>query len=150
MAATDSGSVRLQQLEVENRRLRRAVEELSVLNELAASIGALNNRGEVVKKIISRSLRAVDAEQSVITVGDGKPDRSMKTLIRTQVSSSEQDQFHFNQALPGWMIPNKKPLPVNDPPNDDRFRGVPWDSAVHSVICVPMITRPTLKGVLAG
>lgn len=149
MAASESGTIRLQKLEDENLRLRRAVEELSVLNELAAAIGALNNSEEVIRKIISRSLRAVGAEQGVITMVDEKPDQPMKTLIRTQVSSSEQDQFHFNQALLGWMILNKKPLLVNDPPNDDRFRGVPWDDSVESVLCVPMLTRSALKGVLS-
>ncbi len=149
MATPDSGSVGLQKLEDENRRLRRAVEELSILNELAAAIGALNNSEEVIRKIISRSLRAVGAEQGVITMVDEQPDQPMKTLIRTQVSSSEQDQFHFNQALLGWMILNKKPLMVNDPPSDERFKGVPWDNSVHSVLCVPMLTRSALKGVLS-
>lgn len=149
MSAPDHESVRMQKLEEENLRLKRAVEELSVLNELAAAIGAVNNSDEVIRKIISRSLRAVGAEQGVITMVDEREDLPMKTLIRTQVSSSEQDQFHFNQALLGWMILNKKPLMVNDPPNDDRFRGVPWDSSVRSVLCVPMLTRAALKGVLS-
>lgn len=149
MAAPDHESVRMQKLEEENLRLRRAVEELSVLNELAAAIGALNNSEEVIRKIISRSLRAVGAEQGVITLVEEEPNQPMKTLIRTQVSSSEQDQFHFNQALLGWMILNKKPLMVNDPSDDDRFRAVPWDSSVHSVLCVPMLTRSALKGVLS-
>ncbi len=149
MAAPDHESVRMQKLEDENQRLKRAVEELSVLNELAAAIGGINNSEEVIRKIISRSLRAVGAEQGVITMVDEREDLPMKTFIRAQVSSSEQDQYHFNQALLGWMIINRRPLMVNDPPNDDRFRGVPWDVSVRSVLCVPMLTRAALKGVLS-
>ncbi len=143
------GNDQVHKLEQENQRLRRAVEELSILNELAAAIGAVNNSEEVIRKIISRSLRAVGAEQGVITLVDEQPNQPMKTLIRTQVSSSDHSQFHFNQALLGWIILNKKPLLVNQPGSDERFRGVTWDSSVRSVLCVPMLTRSALKGVLA-
>jgi len=136
-------------LEEENLRLKHAVDELSILNELATAIGGLNSSEDVIRKIISRSLRAVNAEQGVITVVDEQPNEPMKTLVRTMVSSADRGQFHFNQALLGWMIMNKKPLTVNDPPHDERFRGIPWDGSVHSVLCVPMLVRSALKGVLA-
>ncbi len=144
----DVAGARVEKLEEENGRLRRAVEELSVLNELAAAIGALISSEEVIRKIISRSLRAVGAEQGVITLIDDQPDLPMKTLVRSQVSSSDHGQFHFNQALLGWIILNRKPLIVNHPGSDERFRGVTWDSSIHSVLCVPMLTRSALKGVL--
>ncbi len=149
MVSSDIRGADTQRLEEENDRLRRAVDELSILNELATAIGAVNNSEEVIRKIISRSLRAVSAEQGVITIVDEHPDQPMKTLIRTMVSSAEHDQFHFNQALLGWMILNKKPIMVNDPPNDERFRGVQWDKSVRSVLCVPMLVRSVLRGVLA-
>ncbi len=145
----DISTAQIHKLEEDNERLKRAVDELSILNELATAIGALNNSEEVIRKIINRSLRAVNAEQGVITVVDEKPNQPMMTLVRTMVSSSDHGQFHFNQALLGWMILNKKPLTVNDPPNDERFRGVPWDGSVQSVLCVPMLIRSALKGVLA-
>ncbi len=148
MTTSDISGTRIQKLEEENLRLRRAVEELSVLNELAAAIGALTSSEEVIRKIISRSLRSVGAEQGVITMIEEQPDLPMKTLVRTQVSSSDHGQFHFNQALLGWIILNKKPLLVNSPGSDERFKGVTWDSSVHSVLCVPMLTRSALKGVL--
>ena len=84
----------------------------------------------------------------MITIVDEQPDQPTKTLIRTMVSSPDHSQFHFNQALLGWMILNKKPVVVNDPSSDDRFRGVSWDASVHTVLCVPMLTRSVLKGVL--
>ena len=148
MATSVVGSEHVLRLEVENERLRRAVEELSILNELAAAISGLSSSEEVIRKIIGRSLRAVGAEQGVITMVDEQSDQSMKTLIRTMVSSSDHGQYHFNQALLGWMILNKKPLIINDPASDNRFRGVAWDASVRSVLCAPMLVRSTLKGVL--
>ncbi len=149
MANINPDGLNFQKLGEENQRLKRAVDELSILNELATAIGALSNSEEVIRKIISRSLRAVNAEQGVITLVEEESDQPMKTLVRTMVSSSERGQYHFNQTLLGWMILNKKALLVNDPPNDERFRGIAWDGAVNSLLCVPMLTRSALKGVLA-
>ncbi len=137
------------QLREENHRLKRAVEELSILNDLACTIGALNNSEEVVRKILGRAMRAVNGEQGVITIVDEHPDLPAKTLIRTSVSSSEHEQFHLHQALMGWMILNKKPLTMNSLQDDERFREMARDGLIRSVICVPMLIRSSLKGVLA-
>ena len=99
-------------LEEENKRLKRAVEELSILNDLARAIGASLNTQEIIQTIVRRSLRASNAEQGVITLVEEQDDQSMKTLVRTMVSSREQGHFHFSQALLGWMHLNKKPLMV--------------------------------------
>ena len=138
----------LRSLEEENKRLKRAVEELSVLNDLARAIGASLNTQEIIQTIVRRSLRASNAEQGVITLVEEESNQSMKTLVRTMVSSTDQGHFHFSQALLGWMHLNKKPLVINDPKNDDRFRGIPWDESVRSLIAVPMMVKSELRGVL--
>ncbi len=138
----------LEILQQENSRLKRAVEELSVLNDLARAIGSSFNSQEIMQTIIRRSLRAMGAEQGVITLVDRKEDQPMVTLVRTMVSSNDRQQFHFNQTLLGWMQLNKKPLLINDPAADDRFRGVRWEDQIQSLLCVPMIVKSELTGVL--
>jgi phosphoserine phosphatase RsbU/P len=135
-------------LEEENKRLKRAVDELSILNDLARAIGASLNTQEIIQTIVRRSLRATSAEQGVITLVEEQSNQSMKTLVRTMVSSKEQEHFHFSQALLGWMHLNKKPLVINDPKNDERFRGIPWDESIRSLIAVPMMAKSELRGVL--
>lgn len=135
-------------LEEENKRLKRAVEELSVLNDLARAIGASINTQDIIQTIVRRSLRAVGAEQGVITLVEERFEQSMKTLVRTMVSSREQEHFHFNQALLGWMHLNKKPLVISDPKTDERFRGIPWDESIRSLVAVPMMVKSELRGVL--
>ena len=148
MAVQQAQSPTLQSTLEENQRLRRAVEELSVLNDLARAIGGSHSLQEVMQTIIHRSLRAIHAEQGVITLVDEQANQPMKTLVRTMVSSSKHPQYHFNQSLLGWMHLNKKPLLINDPRTDDRFRGVQWDESVRSLLCVPMMVKSTLMGVL--
>ena len=134
-------------LQDEVHRLRRAVDELSILNDLARSIGASLNGEEIMQIIIRRSLRAVNADQGVITLVE-EEEKSMKTLIRTMVSSADAPEYHLHQALLGWMHLNKKPLTIEDPQNDPRFRGVQWDKGIHTVLCVPLIVKSELRGVL--
>jgi len=138
----------LQAVREENERLRRAVEELAVLNDLSRAIGASHSLQDIMQTIIHRSLRAIHAEQGVITLVDRQANEPMKTLVRTMVSSSKHPQYHFHQSLLGWMHLNKKPLLIADPHADDRFRGVQWDESVRSLLCVPMMVKSALMGVL--
>ncbi len=135
-------------LEQENLRLKRAVEELTILNDLAREISGSSSSQEVMSTIISRSLRAVRAEQGDIMLVDEKSDQSMKTLVRTMVTSIQGQPFHLDQCVLGWMHLNKKPLLVNDPPNDDRFRGIAWDESIHTLLAVPLLVKSKLTGVL--
>jgi phosphoserine phosphatase RsbU/P len=135
-------------LREENQRLKRAVEELSILNDLARAIGASLDSQEIMNTIIRRSLRAINAEQGVITLVDKQANDPMKTLVRAMVSSTEHEEFHLTQSLLGWMHLNKKPLLVNSPRSDERFRGVKWDDSITSLICVPMMIKSELKGVI--
>ncbi|HUI09646.1 MAG TPA: GAF domain-containing SpoIIE family protein phosphatase [Bacteroidota bacterium] len=148
MAAQDAPGAGGLSPQEENRRLKRAVEELSILNDLARAIGASVNLQDIMRTIIHRSIRAIRAEQGVITLVDHRAQDVMKTLVRTMASSSQSPQYHFSQSLLGWMHLNKKPLMLNDPRTDERFRGVQWDESIRSLLCVPMMVKSTLIGVL--
>jgi sigma-B regulation protein RsbU (phosphoserine phosphatase) len=145
---SDDFPSKLQKLEEENQRLIRAVEELAILNDLARSISASLNSHEIIQTVIRRSLRAIHAEQGVITLIEQKADEPTKTFVRTMESSVDHEKFHLDQNLLGWMYLNKKPIIVNKPDEDDRFSGVKWDESIHSLLCVPLITKGSLKGVL--
>jgi serine phosphatase RsbU (regulator of sigma subunit) len=139
----------LAQLQNENQRLRRAVEELSILNELSRTIGASLNPEEIMNAIVRRSLKAVHAEQGVITlVDEAQADSAQRTLVRAVVSTSKHEHFHANQALLGWMYLNKKPIIVNNPRTDERFQGVSWDASISNFVCVPLMVKAALRGVL--
>jgi sigma-B regulation protein RsbU (phosphoserine phosphatase) len=137
-------------LREENRQLKRAVEELSILNDLARAIGASVDSQDIIRKIVDRSMRAVLAEQTVVTLVDRNADQPMKTLARAMTSSSEHTHYHVNENLLGWMHLYKKPLLTNDPANDDRFRGLKWDQTIYSILCVPLMVKSELIGVVTS
>lgn len=144
-AAAKTGSP---SMEEENRRLRRAVEELSILNDLAIAVGTASDPHEMVHKLVDRLMRAIRAEQATVTLFEGALQDSAKTQVRVMASSTELPQYHMNNAFVGWMELYKKPLVINDPPNDDRFKGVDWDASVRNVMCVPLLMKSAMVGAL--
>ncbi len=91
----------LHALERENERLRRAVNELSTLNELATAIGTARDFDEVIHTIVQRSLRAVGAEQGVVTLVNEASADPMKTLIRTTLGTGKHEPFRLDESLLG-------------------------------------------------
>jgi GAF domain-containing protein len=145
---SDLNNPPLDALERENQQLRRAVEELSVLNELSIAISSSRGTEEVIQTIIRRSIKAVGAEQGVVTmVGDDVSDPT-KTLVRTMASSRDREAYSPDQNLLGWMYINRKPLVINQPRSDSRFQGVKWSESVRSLVSVPMQVHSRLIGIL--
>jgi len=136
------------QLEEENKRLRRAVDELSILNDLALAIGGSLDAEKIMRSIISKSIRAIGAEQGDITLIAENDSDPTQTLVRSMVSSQSHSPLHLNQNLLGWMQIHKKPLMINDPRNDKRFRSVKWDDGVKTVLCAPLMAKSKLIGIL--
>ena len=139
----------LTQLQEENQRLRKAVDELSILNDLARVISSTMNLDAVIESVVKRSVRAIHGQQGMITLVDEQAPTEMKTLIRAQNSTSDQQQFHLNQNILGWMLINKKPLLSNDLQNDSRFSGVRAEGDFRSLLCVPLLVKNRLIGLLA-
>src|SRR5437879_9645683 len=139
----------LTQLQEENRRLRKAVDELSILNELARVISSTMNLDSVIESVVKRSVRAIQGQQGMITLVDEQSPNEMKTLIRAQNSTSDHQQFHLNQNILGWMLINKKPLVSNDLKADPRFSGVRAEGDLRTLLCVPLLVKNRLVGILA-
>ena len=135
-------------LHEENLRLQRAVQELSVLNDLALAIGGLQQSKEIIHTIIHRSLRAVGAEQGVITLAENEEKLAMHTLLRTMDGRDAGTRYHLDRQLLGWMYIHKQALLIDSPSTDDRFKGVQWDPSIRSVLCVPLMVKSSLRGVL--
>ena len=143
-----SNQSQLETLRFENDRLKRAVDELSILNDLAREIGGSRDSKEIIQSVVRRSLRAVNAEQGVVTLVESTTGVPMKTLVRSMATSAQQKRYHFNHALLGWMQINKQPLLLNEPRHDERFKGVQWDESITSLVCVPLMAKSELLGVL--
>ncbi len=135
-------------LKEEVTRLNRAVGELTILNELAFALGGSAEPDEIVRTLVNRLMHAVSAEQALVTLLDQDERDPMKTSLRLRATSGVDSVFRLSDSLLGWMYLHKKPLIVNDPKNDERFKRVKWDESNRSMMCVPLMVKSNLTGLM--
>jgi sigma-B regulation protein RsbU (phosphoserine phosphatase) len=138
------------ELQEENLRLRKAVDELSFLNDLARVISSTTNPEAVIEHIVKRSLRLVHAQQGMIIDMNEDAQAMAKTRIRVQDSSGSHHNLRLNERIRGYMYLNKKPLISNDMANDSRLGGSEAAGPdLTSLLCVPLLVKNRLIGILA-
>lgn len=136
-------------LREENARLRRAVDELAVLNDVAVAVAGAGTLDAVLHAVVARSARAVGAEQGVVVlVEEGAA--AGDTVARAVVTTVERPGLRPTDALVGWVARHRRPLVVNDPAGDERFRGDPWPEGVRALAAAPLLVGGRLVGVLAA
>lgn len=142
------GNSKTQTDEVE--RLRRAVEELSILNDLARAISVSQDSDEIMKTIINRSVKAVSAEEASITMVDHDEMVPTGTLIWERSGGGSGEHYHLNNSILGCMCHEKRSLLVNDPEGDPRFQGIRVAEGIRNFLCVPLMVGAELIGVLSA
>ena len=135
------------QLQEENRRLRRAVEELSILNDLARVISSTMSVNQIMELIVKKSVKTIGVEQGSITLVSSDEAAPMKTLVRGADSSYGTMPYNIGVNLTGWMIKNQEPLLINDLRTDSRFRSLrETESNIKSILSVPLKVKDRLIG----
>jgi len=138
-------------LQAENQKLRQAVDELSLLNELATAISSTMPMEEINRMIVNKCLNKIRAEQGYISLVDNleKADRT-HTLVRVFDKSTLSVPFRLGVTLTGWMMRNQAPLLVNDAFSDERFQGTEWNGMpIRSVLAVPLKVKNLLIGFMS-
>ncbi|MEE9167493.1 MAG: GAF domain-containing SpoIIE family protein phosphatase [Candidatus Neomarinimicrobiota bacterium] len=134
----------------ELQRLRKAVEELAILNEIALAVGSARELDDVVELIIQKCVKHLKVEQGAVLLLDEEvPDSPFRTMVRKMESRSDIVPYHFGVQLSGWMLKNQVPLLVTDFQKDDRFRGTAkQDFPVRSLLSVPLRLKGHMIGLL--
>lgn len=134
--------------------LLRAISEMSMLNELAAEIGASGDVRVIINTVVQRARTVIGAEQGLISLMDRRaPDATPSgTLspvgLHTMIRVGEEEPLHLNERLLAWMQEHKRPLLTNNPHADEVFGFMPWDRGIRSILCVPLMVRSRLTGIL--
>jgi sigma-B regulation protein RsbU (phosphoserine phosphatase) len=149
---TDSVSEsHLKKIEEENRRLKFAVEELKVLNDIAVVIGSRYSLQEVMDLIVRKCIQHLRAEQAaVVLVQPEGVDEPFRTMIRRADSSQDIMACRLDTQIRGWILKNKMPLLSNDVRSDARF-SLPSeeDCPIRSVLSVPLLGKGRTTGILS-
>lgn len=139
---------KLEQLTAENKKLRQAVDKLSMLNDLSLSISGTVERDKIMNTIIDRSICFIGAEQGNITLFNDSEDADGEILVRSTCSTKSQLPLYSEKELLHWMRYNQKPIRLNDPHSNTDFDQMQWSDNVHSILSVPLKFRSRLIGVL--
>ena len=150
MSAPDPAS-HLARLEAENTRLRRAVEELSVLNDVATAIASASSLEAIVDLVVQKCVKHLAVDQGAVLMF-GKKDEAaaLHTMVRKVQTDLRRDPYRLSEQVVGWMLKNQEPLVINDVASEERFRTPTQQvDGVTSLMCVPLRLKGRMIGVLS-
>ncbi len=133
----------------ENKRLRRAVSELVVLNDLACEINVAEDLEQIMRMVVNRAIQTVSATEGVISLVESSPTDQLQTLVRAEYVSSIERR-RPDAAVMGWMMIHRKPVFSNTPVEDLPFSSSELARTTTSVLCVPLLAKGTLIGILSA
>lgn len=137
------------QLKNELQRLKSAVEELTVLNDLAIAASSTLEVDQMLDTIVQKSVKAVKAEQGKIMLVTEQQGSPLQTLIRQDDFSGRSTAYNVGTHITGWVLKNQKTLMIENLATDDRFvTNDEEKKEIRSVLCVPMWYRAKIIGVL--
>jgi len=131
--------------------LQRAVDELSVLNDIATATHVSMSVESIAGTIVERCSRYLQASQGAIFL---MPDESeeqddFQTYVRATGATDADLPLHLSESLKGWMIRNRKMVKCDDPATDERFAAARFsEQGIHSFLAVPLLERGALIGLL--
>jgi sigma-B regulation protein RsbU (phosphoserine phosphatase) len=137
-------------IERENQRLRAAVEELSVLNDIATAVSSTSSLEHIIELIVHKCIKHLKVEQATITLlSNAETETPFRTIIRGADTSHQMVPFRLDAELTGWMLKNQKPLLVNDLKSDSRFQFKDRsDYPIRSILSVPLVLKGRMIGLL--
>lgn len=137
-------------LQTENERLKKSIEDLWVINQLARIISSTMPIKQILENVASGAVKAIGTEQGTIDLlEEAKSEDPFKTLIRKVDSSSFTEKYRLGEDLSAWMIKNRKALMINDTSQDTTIHGKHIKAeGIRSILSVPLLTQGKLIGVL--
>jgi sigma-B regulation protein RsbU (phosphoserine phosphatase) len=138
------------QLIEENSRLRAAVEELSILNDIATAISSTQSLEKIVDLIVHKCVKHLRVEQgAVMLLNEQDMNKPFHTMIRKQDSVISSLPYRLDAQLTGWMLKQKAPLLVNDLKTDNRFKLSPDEKiSIRSLLGVPLMLKGRMTGII--
>ena len=138
----------IDRLKEENLRQQRALEELSILNDIATAINSTLSLDHILELILQKCLKHLKVEQGVVMLLDEKQsEKPFQTIVRKGDTVGTRLPYRLDTQLTGWMLKNRKPLWINDFQKDERFQGpAREDISIHSVLLAPLVNKGNMIG----
>ena len=140
---------KIKELESQINKLKSAVSELKVLNEIAVESGKAVDIDNMLNLILKKTVSAINAEQGSILLTTKNKEKPLITFVRQDDTSSLKHDYHIGTNITGWVLLYKKPLIIEDLSKDKRFRPSGEEiKDIHTVLCVPMWSNGKIIGLM--
>ena len=142
----------LSRLEAENTRLRRAVEELSVINEVATAVSSASSLETIIDLVVQKCVKHLAVAQGAVLIfGDQEHRAALRTMVRKVEAESSTDPFRLSEQVIARLFKNQALLVINDAENDKHFPQPTQtaDGSVKSLLCAPLRLHGKMIGVLS-
>lgn len=135
----------------ELQKLKRAVHELSILNEIATAINSTMRLAEILELIVEKCMEYLLVEQGSVQLLQPKMDRdTVVTLARKGDTISVAMPYRLDDQLTGWMIHHGTGLFIENILEDPRFRLENANcNGIMSVLSVPLMLRGRMTGMIS-
>jgi len=139
----------IDRLQTEIERLKIAVEELTVLNDLAITASSAMEVNQMLDIVVEKSIKAMHAEQGSIMLVTPQANNPLQTLIRQADKKSRFMNYKVGSHISGWVLKNNAPLIIENLATDPRFNTSETEKKeIRSVLCVPIQFQGKLIGLL--
>ena len=133
----------------EKGRLQRLIDELQILNDFSLAMSSTMDVDKIMAQIVNKSISIIGVMQGTIMLIDKQSKDPFRTLIRSVDDECGGRLYKLGSFIMGWIIKNQKPLLINDPVKDERFKELEIEKAgIYNILSVPMILRDELVGLI--
>jgi two-component system, NtrC family, sensor histidine kinase KinB len=141
----------------DNRRMIQdsARASLTLLYNISRELASISDLRTMLARVLSLSVHTVGAERGSLIVLDssGNPvDAALEYKGQLQPETVEQLRTTLQHGLAGWVYRHRQMVLLNDTSRDSRWLRRPDDateqSGAKSAVCVPLMAREQLVGVL--
>lgn len=127
---------------------------LELLYHVSRELATALDLRTVLQRVLVEALKNVGGEHGSIVVLDEAGKAVDSTIVygeQFQEDTTEQLQDIVEHGLAGWVVRNRKPALIDDTRQDERWLkrpNVTSELTGKSVLCVPLLAREKLVGVL--
>ena len=139
-------------LEAELKESQKRIRILNIISEVDRSLTLELNLDPLLHKILAGAVKVTDASAGSLLLLDELTDELVFAVVEGGGGESLQGtRIASDKGIAGWVATNRQPLIVDDVNKDHRYYHIiaaNFDIQLTSLICVPMISRTNLIGVL--
>jgi len=139
-------------LRSENVALKGYVKALEELQRATQEIVSEENLFDLLDKILYSAMNVLKAENGSLLLLDEDTSELVFALVHGDIQQELRGyRIPGNEGIAGWVASQAEPLIVNNPRQDRRFSShidTRFDFSTRSIICVPMMTRDKMVGVI--